>query len=376
MKTSTRIAVAALVLVVAGVAAATRSMWSSPAAVTQAPAPRVIPVEIAKAVRKPSPVLVEALGTVTPIQSVAVHSRIDSEIIKVHFADGAVVHESELLFTLDSRAIEAQIMQAEGNLARDRAQLAGAERDIRRYTALIQKSATPVTNLDNALTQADIYRAAIDADEGALENLKVQLSYCLIRAPISGQIGPANVKVGNLVRASDGAALATINEMAPIYVNFAVPQRLLPSVRRALAEGTAEVTASVPGDPAEARGRLTMIDNNIDPTTGMVAMRATMENPGQILWPGALVDTKLSLRVEDAVVVPAAALQSGQAGHFVFVIKDDTANVRPVKVGRVDAREAVLQDGVQPDEVVVVNGQLLLTDGTKVAPREMKLGSQ
>jgi membrane fusion protein, multidrug efflux system len=376
MKTSTRVAVAALVIVIAGAAAATRSMWSSPAAVAQAPAPRVVPVEVAKAVRKPSPVLVEALGTVTPIQSVAVHSRVDSEITKVHFPDGAVVQESELLFTLDSRAVEAQIKQAEGNLARDRAQLAGAERDIRRYTALIQKNATPITNLDNALTQADIYRAAIDADEGALENLKVQLSYCVIRAPISGRIGPANVKVGNFVRASDVAALATINQIAPIYINFAVPQRLLPSVRRALAAGTAEVIASVPGDAAETAGRLTMIDNNIDPTTGMVAMRATMENAEQILWPGALVETKLSLRVEDAVVVPAAAIQSGQAGNFVFVIKDDIADVRPVKIARVDAREAVLQDGVEPDEVVVVNGQLLLMNGTKVAPRETKLGSR
>jgi RND family efflux transporter MFP subunit len=377
MKQGTRIFAAGLVIASAVGVAATRSYWSPPGAVAQAPpAPRVVPVEVARAVNKPAPVIIEALGTVTPIQSVAVRARLDSEIVGVHFEDGASVNQGDLLFTLDSRALQAQIKQAEGNVARDKAQLAGAERDLRRYTELVAKSATPVVNLDNARTQADTFRAAIAADEGALENLKVQLSYCTIRAPISGRIGAANVKVGNLVRASDAAPLAVINQITPIYVNFSAPQRSLPPIRKALGDGTASIHAGVPGDNKIASGRLTMIDNNIDPATGMVAMRATMDNPDQVLWPGALVDTKLTLREEDAVVVPAAAIQTGQAGNYVFVVKDDTAAVRPVKVARTNAAEAVLESGIEPGEIVVTNGQLLLTNGTKVSPREMKVGSR
>jgi RND family efflux transporter MFP subunit len=377
MKQATRVIAAAAVLGLAALAAATRPYWSPPGAVAQAPpAARVVPVEVAKAVRKPAPIVLEALGTVTPIQSVAVRTRLDSEIVGVHFDDGASVRQGDLLFTLDSRALEAQVKQAEGNVARDKAQLAGAERDVRRYTELVAKSATPVVNLDNAKTQADAFRAAIAADEGALENLKVQLSYCIIRAPISGRIGAANVKVGNFVRTGDAASLAVINQITPIYVNFSAPQRSLPPIRRALAEGTARVAAGVPGDTKAAGGRLTMIDNNIDATTGMVSMRATMDNPDQVLWPGALVDTKLTLREEEAIVLPAAAIQTGQAGNFVFVVKDDVASARPVKVARINAAEAVLESGLEAGEFVVTNGQLLLTTGTKVAPREMKVGSR
>ena len=377
MNQRTRVIAAAIVLGLAAVAAATRPYWSAPGAVAQAPpAARAVPVEVAKAVKKLAPIILEALGTVTPIQSVAVRTRLDSEIVGVHFDDGASVQQGDLLFSLDARALEAQVKQAEGIVARDKAQLAGAERDVRRYTELVAKNATPIVNLDNAKTQADTFRAAIAGDEGALENLKVQLSYCTIRAPISGRIGAANVKIGNFVRAGDSAPLAVINQIMPIYVNFSAPQRSLPPIRRALADGTARVDAGVPGDTRVAGGRLTMIDNNVDATTGMVAMRATMDNPDQVLWPGALVDTKLTLREEEAIVVPAAAIQTGQAGNFVFVVKDDTANVRPVKVARINAAQAVLESGLEAGELVVTNGQLLLTTGTKVAPREMKVGSR
>jgi RND family efflux transporter MFP subunit len=378
MKQATRVIAAAAVLGLAALAAATRPYWwSPPGAVAQAPpAARVVPVEVDKAVRKPAPVIIEALGTVMPIQTVAVRTRLDSEIVAVHFEDGASVQQGDLLFMLDSRALEAQVKQAEGMVARDKAQLAGAERDVRRYTELVAKSATPVVNLDNAKTQSDAFRAAIAADEGALENLKVQLSYCVIRAPISGRIGAANMKVGNFVRTGDDMPLAVINQIIPIYVNFSAPQRSLPPIRRALAEGTARVAAGVPGDNKTAGGRLTMIDNNIDATTGMVSMRATMDNSDQVLWPGALVDTKLTLREEEAIVLPAAAIQTGQAGNFVFVVKDDVASARPVKVARINAAEAVLESGLEAGEFVVTNGQLLLTTGTKVAPREMKVGAR
>lgn len=363
-------------LVLVGAVVYSRAPWTSPGAVAQAPAAvRSVPVEVAQAVRKPAPVFIEALGTVTPIETVAVRTRIDSEIVGVHFRDGATVKKGDLLFTLDARAIEAQVVQAQGNVARDQAQLEGAERDVRRYTELVAKSATPVTNLDNAKTQADTFRASIKADEGALENLKVQLSYCAIRAPISGRISAATVKVGNFVRASDAASIATINQIAPIYVAFAVPQRNLSDVRLALAAETASVEGIVPGDKRRPTGLLTMIENAVDSTTGMVTMRATMDNADQVLWPGALVTMRLTLRFEEGVVLPATAVLTGQKGTYVYVVNDNIASVRQVTVARTNDTIAVISEGLDGGETVVTNGHLLLANGTKVAPREVKAGS-
>jgi len=375
MKTRTLIIGTAAVALV-GVAVYKSGPWAWRGAEAQAPAPaRIVPVEVAMAVRRPAPVFIEALGTVTPIETVAVRSRIDSEIVAVHFRDGATVNKGDLLFSLDPRAVEAQIAQAAGNVARDKAQLEGAERDVRRFTDLVAKNATPVLNLDNARTAADTFRAAIKADQGALENLKVQLSYCTIRAPISGRISAAAVKAGNFVRATDATPLATINQIAPIYVSFAVPQRNLPEVRTALAAETASVAAIVAGDKRRPTGVLTMIENAVDSSTGMVTMRATFDNADQVLWPGALATMRLTLREEEAVVVPAAAVLTGQTGKYVYVIKDKVANVQPVTVARADENESVISQGLAGGESVVTNGHLLLNNGTKVAPREVKAGS-
>jgi multidrug efflux system membrane fusion protein len=371
-----RLIIGAAAVALAGIGVYKSGLWVSPGAVAQAPAPaRMVPVEVATTVRKPAPVFIEALGTVTPIEAVAVRARIDSEIVGVHFRDGATVKKGDPLFTLDARAIEAQVVQAQGNVARDVAQLEGAERDVRRYTELVAKNATPVTNLDNSKTQADAFRAAIKADEGALENLKVQLTYCSIRAPISGRISAAAVKVGNFVRAMDAAPIATINQIAPIYVAFAVPQRNLADVRAALAAETATVEAIVPGDKRRPTGLLTMIENAVDSTTGMVTMRATMDNADQVLWPGALVTMRLTLRFEEGVVLPAAAVLTGQKGTYVYVVNDNIATVKLVTVTRMNDSEAVISQGLEGGETVVTNGHLLLSDGTKVAPRDAKVGS-
>lgn len=366
---------AAVVLV--GVAIYKTGPWAWRGAEAQAPAAerRPVPVEVATAVRRPAPVFIEALGNVSPIETVAVRSRVDSEIIAVHFRDGAAVKKGDLLFSLDARAIEAQIAQAEGNVARDQAQLEGALRDVRRYTDLVARNATPILNLENAQTQSDMFRAAIKADQGALENLKVQLSYCTIRAPISGQISAAAVKVGNFVRAVDVAPLATINQIAPLYVSFAVAQRNLPDVRAALAAETASVEAIVAGEKRRPTGLLTMIENTVDPTTGMIIMRATFDNADQVLWPGALATMRLILRYEEGVVVPTSAVLTGQTGTYVYVVKDNVANVQRVTVARNNENETVISEGLSGGETVVVNGHLLLNNGTKVSPREAKAGS-
>src|ERR1700681_1494423 len=212
--------------IIALAAFATRASWIGGGASAQGPQrPRVISVELAKAERKSVPVDVDAIGTVTPISSVALKSRVETTIVSVHFEDGAKVSEGDLLFTLDARQIDAQIEQAEGTLAKDQAQLEGAQRDHRRYTDLIGKGATTQVNLDNAKTQADILIGTIKDDQSALDNLKVQKSFTLIRAPFSGRISAANVKVGNFVRPADTAPLAVINQMAPGYVPFATAPR-------------------------------------------------------------------------------------------------------------------------------------------------------
>jgi multidrug efflux system membrane fusion protein len=343
-------------------------------AVAQAPAQgaRPVAVEVATAVKKTSPVKLAALGNVAPIASVAVRPRIDSEITAVEFADGAMVRHGDVLVRLDSRAIDAQIKQAEGNLSRDQAQLEGAERDMRRYTELVGKGATPILNLDNAKTQVGTFTGAIKADQAQLENLKVLLSYCTIKAPINGRISAAALKVGNFVRIADSQPIATIIQIAPIYVTFTVPQASLPDIRKALAAETATVAATTPGESRAASGAVTMIENTVDAVTGLVTIRATMPNTDDLLWPGTLVNVQLTLRDEESVVVPSAALQISQQGTFVFVVKDGKAAVQPVKVARVTGKETALESGLQGGETVVTDGFLQLTNGARVVVRGNK----
>jgi RND family efflux transporter MFP subunit len=369
--------IAAGLLGVAALAAfVTRSSWTGGGASAQATQrARVISVELAKAERKPVPVDVDSIGTVTPISSVALKSRLETTIVAVHFEDGARVSEGDLLFTLDARQIDAQIEQAEGTLAKDQAQLEGAQRDFRRYTDLVGKGATTQVNLDNAKTSADVLIGTIKADQSALDNLKVQKSYTLIRAPFSGRISAANVKVGNFVRPADLAPLAVINQMAPVYVTFAIPQRVLVDLRDAMASGGSRVIATIPGHERSEEGKVAMVENAVDSTTGMITVRGIMSNNNETLWPGILVNTKLVIRTEEAVTVPTAAVQRSQSGNYVFVMKDGKAHVQPVNVSRTFQGISVVASGLSGGEDVIVDGQLLLSEGTAVAPRAPKAGA-
>ncbi len=363
--------VAALALI--GIAVLARGFWTSdPAAAARAQGQGTgaVPVEIGKAVRKKVPVRLDALGTVTPIASVAIKARIDTTIDNVHFQDGAHVTRGALLFTLDCRAVDAQIVQTQGNIARDQAQLHGAELDVARYTSLVAKNATSQQTLDTAKTAAETFQASIKADQGLLENLKVQRSYCTITAPITGRISAANVKVGNFVRQADTSPMATINQMAPVYVSFTVPQKNLPEIRSALAAKTATVEAIIPGDQKPTTGQVTMIENTVDASTGMATIRATMPNEDERLWPGTLVTTEMTLRVEEAVVVPSVAVQVSQAGNFVFVVdNNNVVKVQHVTTQRQVDKETVISSGLNGGETVVTDGQLLLSNGTHVSPR-------
>jgi RND family efflux transporter MFP subunit len=367
---------AGLLAVAALAAFLTHSSWMGGSAGANGPQrARVISVELAKAERKPVPVDVDSIGTVTPISSVALKSRVETTIVAVHFEDGARVNEGDLLFTLDARQIDAQIEQAEGTLAKDQAQLEGAQRDVRRYSDLIGKGATTQVNLDNAKTQADILIGTIKADQSALDNLKVQKSYTLIRAPFSGRISAANVKIGNFVRPADLAPLAVINQMAPVYVTFAIPQRVLVDLREAMATGGSRVIATIPGHQRSEDGKVAMVENSVDSTTGMVTVRGIMNNENETLWPGILVNTKLVIRTEEAIIVPTAAVQRSQSGNYVFIMKDGKAHVQLVKVSRTFQGMSAVATGLSGGEDVIVDGQLLLSEGTPVAPRAPKAGA-
>ncbi len=365
--------VAALALI--GIALLVRGFWTSDGAAARSQgAARVVPVEIATVERRPMPVRIESLGNVTPIASVAIKARVDTAITAVHFRDGAEVKEGDLLFTLDGRQIESDIKRVQAVIDGAQATLEQAQRDVERYTDLVARNATPIVTLNNAQTLVNVSRATAESNRAQLENLKVQLGFCEIRAAISGRISMANVKVGNFVRQADTAPMATINQMAPVYVSFTVPQKLLPEIRQALAANTATIDAVIPGDAKRANGQVTMIENTVDPSTGMVIIRATMPNKDELLWPGTLVTTELTLRVEpQAVVVPSTAVQVSQSGNFVFVINDEVAKAQPVKVERTVGEFSVIGSGLNGGETVVTDGQLLLANGTRVNARKAKV---
>ena len=361
------------VLALIGIVVLVRGLWTTDGAAARSQAQRTVPVETATAERKTMPVRLTALGNVTPIASVAIKTQVDTTITGVHFRDGASVEKGDLLFTLDCRQIEADMKRVQAVIDGAQASLEQAQRDVERYTDLAARNATPIVTLNNSQTAVNISRATAKSNRAQLENLKVQLSFCSIRAPISGRISMANVKIGNFVRQADTAAMATINQMVPVYVTFTVPQKNLPDIRKAIAAETASVEAIVPGDQKRANGQVTMIENTVDPATGMATVRATMPNKDEVLWPGTLVNTDMTLRNEEGVVVPSNAVQVSQTGTFVFVIKDGAAQVQQVQVERQIGTESVIASGLNGGETVVTEGQLLLSSGTRVNVRPPKV---
>lgn len=340
----------------------------------------VVPVVATAVVRKPSPVRIETIGTVQPLATVAVKSRVDGLIAKVHFTEGQDVKAGDVLFTLDSRAVEAQIRQAEAQLARDRAQLTNAKREVDRQGELVAKNFASGQKYDEVRTNSAMIEATLRADEAAIENLRVQLSYHTITSPIDGRTGAVALKIGSNLKANDTGIIVTINQIRPIYVSFSVPQRDLAEVRDAMRQsGRLETEVQPIGEePVTERGILSFIDNQIDAATGTITLKSTFPNEKDRLWPGQFVNIALTLRTEpDALVIPAPAVQVGQSGSYVYVIKADmTVETRDVKVTRTSANESVIASGLQEGEQVVVDGQLRLTKGSKVeaAPYQPQRG--
>lgn len=330
-----------------------------------------VSIVVANAERKPMPVRLDAIGTVQTIASVTVRSRVDSQIMEVPFEDGAMVEVGQVLFRLDSRQIEQQIKQAEANLSRDNASLNLARADLRRAEELAKRDFGTEQRLETARAQVQTLEASIRGGQAALDNLRVQLTFYTIRAPISGRVGVAGLRPGNIARTTESApALAIINQIRPIYVTFGMPQRHLPDIRKAVADGTATVLATPQGYTDSATGKVALIDNAIDPTTGSIQIRAIFDNANDLLWPGALTSVRLTLRVEpNAVTVPREAVQASQSGSYVFVIENDAAKVRKVTISRTIDAETVIESGLEGTETVVTDGQLLLTEGSRVVTR-------
>lgn len=365
------------VLAVVGAGLYWRGVFSADkgAARAQGTSERVVTVEVAKAVRKRVPVQLEALGTVTPIASVSLKARVDTTITEVHFRDGAHVNAGDLLFSLDCRQVEADMKRVQAVIDGAQASFEQAQRDVVRYKDLVDRNATPIVTLNNAQTAVNVSKATAESNRAQLDSLKVQLGFCSMRAPIGGRISMANVKVGNFVRQADTAPMATIIQTSPVYVTFPVPQKFLPDIRQAIAAETGSVEATVSGEKKTASGQITMIENSVDVATGTAIIRATMPNTDELLWPGSLVTTVVTLRQQDDVVVPTAAVQTSQTGTFVFVIKDNKAVVTPVKVARTIRGETAIESGLNGDETVVTDGQLQLTNGRTVQIRTNKAGA-
>jgi multidrug efflux system membrane fusion protein len=339
---------------------------------TGAPSPAELSVQVAAAVEKPFPVEVATIGTVNPYATVALKARIDGQIMESVVKDGEDVKVGDLLFSIDDRAIRAALNQAEANLARDRALLASSQRDVARLSALVGKNYASKQTLDQTMAQAESLQASVRADEAAVDAARVQLSYTEIRAPINGRAGVVNLPRGNMVKANDTMALVVLNQLRPIYVAFSVPQTDLPRIRSAMAAASLDVSATIPGDDGPPlTGTLTFIDNTVDVATGTILLKATFTNVELRLWPGQFVNVTLTLSVDPrAIVVPDAAVQRGQDGAYVYVVRpDSTVEMRRVTVARTRDGESVIDSGLAAGDRVVVDGQLRLAPGLKVEPQ-------
>ena len=325
------------------------------------------------AAQTPMPILVNAIGTVQSIATVMIKSRVDGEIAKVHFEEGQEVKEGDILFTLDDRAVRAQLQQAEANLERDRAQLERFRSEVARQTELKNRGVASAQKLEDVTTSVAVTEATVRASEAAVENARVNLAYTTIRAPITGRTGAISLKRGNVVKAMDTAPtvvpLVTITQLRPIYVSLTVPERYLSDLRAAMAAGPVPVVVAVRGqEGAPITGTLTFIDNQVDVTTGTISLKAKFANDDERLWPGQFVNVTLTLGVqENAIVVPSAAIQAGPNGPYVFLIRpDSTAELRLVQINRTLNDRTVIAGGLAAGDRVVVDGQMRLGNGTRV----------
>jgi multidrug efflux system membrane fusion protein len=370
----------------------------SPKAQSAGPPPPV-PVSVAVATQEAVPVDLRAVGTVEASAVIQVKSQISGELVRVVFTEGGDVNQGDLLFEIDSRPYRetvrqaeaalardtAQLRQAEANLARDTAQSKNADSDAARYAQLAKDGVVARSQDDQFRTTAEALRASIQADQAAIESsrasvesdratvdkAKLDLGYCEIHSPVTGRAGNLLVHAGNLVTANGATPLVVINQLEPIWVSFGMPEDRLSAIRRNSAARKLDVTAALRDEPNKVlHGSLTVIDNTVDTATGTIRLKATFSNQGRLLWPGAFVNVSLTLDTQKAaIVVPAEAVQPGQKGQMIYVVKSDqTVEPRPVTVGPSHGDKVIIEKGLAAGETVVIDGQLRLFPGVHIQP--------
>ena len=331
--------------------------------------PPSVPVTAVAVVTKTVPVRLYAIGNVEPFTSVAVKARVDGQIVSVHFKEGDEVKQGAVLFEIDSRPFAASLKQAQANMGKDKALLDRAVEQERRYKDLLAKNFISPDAYEQVRTNMETAAATVRADEAALENARLSLEYCTIRAPVTGFAGRIQIQQGNLVKANDANPLVTINQVVPIYVSFSVPEQNLADIRKYQAVGELKVqTEFANAARPPIAGKLSFIDNAADVTTGTIKLKAEFPNTDKALWPGQFVNVVLTLfEQRDAVVAPSSAVQNGPNGQYVFVVKPDmTVELRNIKIARAEGDDTVVASGLAPGEQVVTVGQLRLAPGTKV----------
>ena len=338
------------------------------------PPPPPVPVLVGTVTEKTVPVELKVIGNVEAYSTVSIKSRLAGQLVQVNFKEGQDVKQGELLFVIDPRPYEAALKQVEANLERDKALANKAKADAGRYAELIRKQFVSQQDYEQAKATAESLGATVHADEVAVQNARLNLSYCYIKAPITGRTGSLIAHQGNMIKDNADTAMLVINQIQPIYVSFALPEQNLAAVRQYMATEKVPVSAVIAGQENNPEmGVLSFIDNTVDKATGTILCKATFTNESKRLWPGLFINVVVQLSSQPhAVLVPSRAIQSSQEGDIVFVIKPDlTVEIRPVEVGRPIDGDVIITKGLKPGERVVTDGQLRLVPGAKV---EIKTG--
>jgi multidrug efflux system membrane fusion protein len=338
-----------------------------------------VPITVGQSVQKPVPLTVQVIGSVEPSSTVAIRAQVTGILNEVNFTEGDDVKQGQVLFTLDQRPLDAALKQAEATLGRDEAQAINAQAQAKRTAELAARGIATKDQLDTAVSTSDALQATLAADRAAVDNARVQLQYATMTAPIAGRTGALMVHPGNLVRANDTTSLVVINQIAPVNVIFSLPEAQLPMLKRYMAAGGVHVEAGAPSDErGPSEGHITFIDNAVDPTTGTIKVKGSFPNTDHRLWPGQFVNVIMTLATDpNAIVVPTVAVQAGQDGSYIFVVKaDNTVEIRPVEVGRSVGDDTIITKGIAAGETVVTDGQLRLVAGSTVTVKKAQEAGQ